>query len=138
MRRSETLSVSIQTSFEKAWVFISNPENLHRWTVDFATSPPEKVGDLYKVKTPRGVLQLFVKSDRQTGVIDFYYGTEGRYKCSPSRLLRNDGGVVYIFTQFEPDDALPGLFEKLVSNVKKELQLLKEQLESQAISQTLS
>ncbi|MFN3477220.1 MAG: hypothetical protein ACK4Z6_06675 [Candidatus Methylomirabilales bacterium] len=131
MRRSETLSVSIQTSFEKAWAFISDPSNLHRWTVDFAVSPPEKVGDLYRVETPRGVLDLFVKSDRETGVIDFYYGTEGRYQCSPSRLLRNEGGIVYIFTQFEPDNAPPGLFEKLVSNVRRELQILKEWLESQ-------
>lgn len=131
MRRSETLSVSIQTSFEKAWAFISDPSNLHRWTVDFATSPPEKAGDLYRVETPRGVLDLFVKSDRETGVIDFYYGREGRYRSSPSRLLRNEGGIVYIFTQFEPDDAPPGLFEQLVSNVRRELQILKEWLESQ-------
>lgn len=131
MRRSETLSVSIQISFERAWTFISNPENLHLWTVDFALFQPKKVGELYKVETPRGVIDLFVKSNRETGTIDFYFGRHGLYGCSPSRLLSNDDGVLYIFTQFESKGAPPGLFEKLVSNVKRELRILKERLESQ-------
>lgn len=130
MRQSETVSVSIQTSFDKAWAFISAPENLHLWTVDFALSSPRKTGDIYKVETPRGVIDLFVKDDRNAGTIDFYFGREGRYGCSPSRLVLNDDGVLYIFTQFEPNDAPPGLLEKLVSNVKKELQILKELLEA--------
>lgn len=134
MRRSETLSVSIKTSFEKAFNFIADPENLHLWTVDFALAPPTRAGEIYKVQTPRGELDLFVKSDKETGVIDFYYGTEGRYRSSPSRLLESDDGVVYIFTQFEPPGAPPGQFETLVGNVRKELVLLKGLLESQACS----
>lgn len=130
MRRSETLSVTIQSSFDKAWAFIKNPENLHLWTVDFALSLPKKAGDIYKVETPLGVIDLFVKGDLEAGTIDFYFGRDGRYGCSPSRLIPNDDGVVYIFTQFEPKDAPQGLFDKLVSNVKKELQILKERLES--------
>ena len=130
MRRSETLSVTIQSSFDKAWAFIKNPENLHLWTVDFALSLPKKAGDIYKVVTPLGVIDLFVKGDLEAGTIDFYFGRDGRYGCSPSRLIPNDDGVVYIFTQFEPKDAPQGLFDKLVSNVKKELQILKERLES--------
>jgi hypothetical protein len=132
LQKSETLSVFIQTSFDKAWAFISNPENLHLWTVDFALSSPRKSDDIiYKVETQRGVIDLYIKSDRGRGTIDFYLGSEGRYGYSPSRLLPNDDGVLYIFTQFEPKDAPSGLFEKLVSNVKRELQVLKERLESQ-------
>ena len=130
MKRSETLSVSIRTPLDKAWAFISNPENLHLWTVDFALSQPKKAGELYKVETKRGTIDLFVKSERETGTIDFYFGRKGLYACSPSRLIANDEGVLYIFTQFEPRDAPHGLFEKLVSNVRKELQILKEWLES--------
>jgi hypothetical protein len=131
LQRSETLSVSIKTSFDKAWTFIRNPENIHLWTVDFALSQPKKAGELYKVETERGTIDLFVKSERETGTIDFYFGRKGLYACSPSRLIPNDEGVLYIFTQFEPRDAPPGLFEKLISNVRKELQILKERLESQ-------
>jgi len=130
LRKSETLSVTIQTSFDKAWSFIADPENLHLWTVDFALSPPKKAGDIYKVETPRGVIELFVKSNLETGTIDFYFGRDGHYRCSPSRLLPYDEGVLYIFTQFEPQDAPLELFDKLVSNVKIELQILREQLES--------
>jgi hypothetical protein len=128
MRRSETLSVTIPVPFDRAWEFISNPANLHLWTVDFAVSCPQKEGDLYKVETPRGTLDLFVQCERQTGVIDFYFGREGRYGCSPSRLLAIEGGVLYLFTQFEPEQAAAGVFERLVENVKKELAILRERL----------
>jgi hypothetical protein len=131
LRQSETLSIAIQTSFDKAWNFITNLENLHLWTVDFALSTPRKTGDIYHVETPRGVIDLFVKSNRETGTIDFYFGKDGQYACSPSRLLPNDDGVLYIFTQFKPRDSAPGLFEKLVSNVRQELQILKDRFESQ-------
>jgi hypothetical protein len=133
LRRSETLSISIQTSFDKAWKFISSPENLHLWTVDFAISQPIKVDDLYRVETQKGFLDLFVRSNREAGTVDFYFANDGNYGCSPSRLISNDEGVIYIFTQFEPNNAPEGVFDKLVSNVKKELQLLKERLETKDI-----
>lgn len=132
MKRSETLSIKIETSFDMAWDFISDPENLHLWTVDFAVEPPEKCGDMYKVKTPRGVTDLFVENSRDEGKIDFYFGRDGHFECSPSRLLDLHGGgeLTYYFTQFEPENAPLGLFERLVSNVKRELEILKEILES--------
>ena len=130
MRRSETLYISIKTPFDKAWDLISHPENLNLWTVDFVLSSPKRKGDVYQVETKRGFIDLFVKSNQETGIIDFYFGRDGQYACSPSRLLKNDDGVLYIFTQFEPTIPAPELFEKLVSNVRKELLILKDILES--------
>lgn len=130
MRRSETLYVTIKTPFDKAWDLISNPENLNLWTVNFAVSSPKRKGDFYQVETKRGSIELFVKSNQETGIIDFYFGRDGQYACSPSRLLKNDDGVLYIFTQFEPTSPAPELFENLVSNVRKELLILKDILES--------
>lgn len=130
MHRSETLSVTIRAPFDTAWEFISNPQNLHLWTVDFALSAPTKRGDIYRVETPRGTLDLFVKANRETGTIDFHFGRDGNFRRSPSRLVAVDGGVLYIFTQFEPENAAAGLFEQLVANVARELHILKERLES--------
>lgn len=126
------MSVTINTTFDKAWNFISNPENLHLWTVDFALEAPEKDGDIYRVKTPRGVIDLFVGAAKEDGNIDFYFGKGGHYQKSSSRLveLHQNGEVAYYFTQSEPDNSPPGLFEKLVSNVERELEILKEILES--------
>ncbi len=130
MRRSQTLAHALQTTFDRAWAFISDPENLHLWTVGFAQGPPTRATEsgLYHVQTPRGSIDLFVKCDRETGVIDFYFGRNGSYRCSPSRLVRQEDGVLYVFTQFEPDNAPPGLFEQLVENVKKEFELLDKHL----------
>ena len=92
-------------------------------------APPEPRGDTFRVQTPRGELDLFIRADQATGVIDFHFGRDGKFRCSPSRLVRTEEGVLYIFTQFEPPGAAPGLFETLVGNVRKELEILKSLLE---------
>ena len=126
MARAETLSVKLDAPFDRVWPFLSNPRNLHLWTVDFATVEPQlKSGDIYVVETPRGPLDLFVRTDQQSGVIDFHFGRNGAFRQSPTRLLNNgEDGCIYIFTQFAPPDAPPGLFEKLVENVRKEFEIL--------------
>ncbi|MFQ5520392.1 MAG: hypothetical protein ACE5FK_03240, partial [Candidatus Methylomirabilia bacterium] len=121
--------IAIQVPFDHAWTFLTDATKLHLWTVDFALAPPEPQGDVFRVKTPRGELDLFVRADQETGVIDYYFGRDGRYRCSPSRLVRTGDGVLYIFTQFEPPGAAAGLFETLVANVRKELEILKSLLE---------
>ena len=128
--RSETLSVTIDVPFERAWEFISDPANLHLWTIDFALSPPHRQGDFWVVETPRGELDLFVECDRRAGEIDFHFGRDGSFRHSPSRLGRCERGVVYAFSVLEPDDAEPGLFEQLVANVRAELDRLRELLEA--------
>lgn len=131
MERSETLSIAIRVPFDHAWALLTDATRLHLWTVDFVIAPPEPHGDTFRVQTPRGELDLFIRADRATGVIDFYFGKGGQYRCSPSRLLRTGDGVVYVFTQFEPPEAAPGLFETLVNNVRKELEMLRSLLEAQ-------
>ena len=128
-RSSRTLSVSIDAPFDCAWQLIADPRTLHLWTVDFALAPPRPEGALYKVQTPRGELDLFVESDRRSGVIDFNFGRDGHYRRSPSRLLRNDDGVVYVFTIFAPDDGNAATLERLAGDVEAELQRLRELLE---------
>lgn len=129
MERSETLSIAIQVPFDHAWTFLTDATKLHLWTVDFVLAPPEPQGDVFRVQTPRGELDLFIRGYQETGVIDYYFGRDGRYRCSPSRLVRTGDGVLYIFTQFEPPGAAAGLFEALVANVRKELKILKSLLE---------
>ncbi len=129
MRRCKTFSQAIRSGYDQAWEFISNPDYLHLWTVDFALGPPVRTNDAYIVHTPRGPRELKIISDRGSGIIDFYFGREGIFACSPSRLIANGDGVIYIFTQFEPVDAPSGLFETLLANVEKEMEILQKLLE---------
>jgi hypothetical protein len=126
MLRAKTLSVNLEAPFERVWKFISDPRTLHLWTVDFAIEPPRlKSGELYVVNTPRGQLELFIRANNESGVIDFHFGRDGSFCISPSRLLRNgEDACVYVFTQFEPPHAPAGLFEQLVQNVRKEFEIL--------------
>ena len=130
VERAETLSVAISVPFDRAWAFLTDPTRLHLWTVDFALAPPEPRGEYFRVQTQRGDLDLFIRADHAMGVIDFHFGRDGQFRCSPSRLLRTRDGVLYIFTQFEPPGAPLGQFETLVANVRKELTILKSLLES--------
>lgn len=120
----------IDAAFGPAWEFISDPANLHLWTVDFALSPPRRKGDAWTVETPRGELDLFVECDRRSGAIDFLFGRDGRFRRSPSRLRRSGSGVVYAFTVLEPDHGESGQFERLVANVGAELERLRGLLEA--------
>ncbi len=125
MRRSATFTASLASPFDEVWPFLSNPENLHLWTVGFAQSAPTPSGDGFKVETAKGTLDLFVRCSRDTGVIDFYFGRDGGHALSPTRLLENGGGSIFIFTLFEPDKAAAGQYETLVENVRSEMDLLR-------------
>jgi hypothetical protein len=126
--RAESLSVNLEAPFERVWEFISDPRTLHLWTVDFAIEPPKLKSDgLYVIQTPHGPLELFIRANKESGVVDFYFGSDGRFRITPSRLLRNgEDACVYVFTQFEPPNAPAGVFERLVQNVRKELEILAE------------
>jgi succinate-semialdehyde dehydrogenase/glutarate-semialdehyde dehydrogenase len=82
------------------------------------------------VETPRGTLELFVRADRGSGAVDFHFGTGGDLRVSPTRLLdRGEDGVAFEFTVIEPPDAPEGLFDRLLANVERELEILKQRLE---------
>ena len=74
MARAETFPF-LDAPFERVWAFISDPHTLHLWTVDFAIAPPKvKSRELFVVETPRGQLELFIRADSESGVIDFHFG----------------------------------------------------------------
>lgn len=125
-RRSATFTASLASPFDEVWSFLANPENLHLWTVGFTQSAPTAAGDGYKVETARGPLDLFVRCSREYGVIDFHFGRDGHLATSPTRLLENGDGCVFIFTLFEPENPAAGQFETLVENVRAEMDLLRE------------
>ncbi|MBI3462459.1 MAG: hypothetical protein HY000_05275 [Planctomycetes bacterium] len=62
-------------------------------------------------------------------MIDFSYGTGGQFNRSPTRLVPEGDGVVYVFLQFAPPDLPPAQLEGIVMVVEEELALLKRQLE---------
>ena len=125
MRQAATFSVSLGAAFDRVFDFLADARNLHLWTVEFALEAPVQRGDMFEVTTPRGTLELRVRADRASGVIDYLIGPAGKGNAAHSRLLRVDDGCVYVFTQFEPPGAPPGLFERLCGNVSKEMEILK-------------
>lgn len=65
MSRATTLSVDLLAPFDRVWPFISDPRNLHLWTVDFAISEPQlKSNDIYIVLTPARTARI-VRAMRQ-------------------------------------------------------------------------
>ena len=92
----------LTTSFQKAFEYISNPENLPKWTMAFSQADQESA----LMVTPRGELSVKLKTeaDYETGVVDWHMtlpdGSEG---TAYSRLTRlPDGHVVYSFVLLAP------------------------------------
>jgi hypothetical protein len=87
MARATTLSVDLHSPSDEVWRFISDPRNLHLWTVGFVIEPAQvKQNDVFAVQTPRGSLDLFVRADAQSGVIDFHFGRDGVFRVAHLRL----------------------------------------------------
>src|SRR5262245_55791215 len=103
--RADTQAISIRANPLKITRFLADPENLPRWAVGFAKAV-KKEGPKWVVTTGSGEVAIRIVSDETTGVVDFFMspapGLEG---LAGSRVLPNDEGAEYVFTQFQ----VPGM-----------------------------
>ena len=103
--RADTQSITLPVSFEEAFAFLAEPENLPRWAVGFARGI-RREGDDWIVQTAQGEMPIRVVSDAVRGTIDFQMrAAPGLVAVAYSRVVPNDSGAEYAFTQFQ----LPGM-----------------------------
>jgi hypothetical protein len=107
--RADTQTITLPVSFEEVFAFLAQPENLPRWAVGFARGI-RREGDDWIVQTIQGEMPIRVVADAERGTIDFQMrvapGLEG---VAYSRVIRNDSGAEYVFTQFQ----LPGMDDEV-------------------------
>jgi hypothetical protein len=127
--RTDTKTISIHAAPARVVQFLADPQNLPRWAVGFARSV-RSTDEGWFVATESGDIGIRIEADIESGVVDFFMSpAPGVEAAANSRVLPNDQGAEYVFTQFqipgEPDD----IFAKKVQALVHELTVLKAVLE---------
>lgn len=127
--RSDTKTIAIHTPPAKLLEFLANPRNLPRWAVGFAKAV-ESEGGRWLVTTGAGKLPIRIDAHPESGVVDFVMTpAPGVEALAASRVLPNESGSEYVFTQFQPTGMSDQAFEKNVAALTRELTVLRALLE---------
>jgi hypothetical protein len=106
---ADTQTITLPVSAEEAFAFLAEPENLPRWAVGFALGI-RREADAWIVQTAQGEIPVRVVADARHGTIDFHMGVApGVEAVAYSRVVPNEAGAEYIFTQFQ----LPGMADEV-------------------------
>jgi hypothetical protein len=106
--RADTQTITVPVSFEEAFAFLAQPENLPRWAVGFARGI-RREGDGWIVQTAQAEMPVRVVADAVRGTIDFHIGVApGLEAVAYSRVVPNDSDAEFVFTQFQ----LPGMTDE--------------------------
>jgi hypothetical protein len=106
---ADTQTITLPVSAEEAFAFLAEPQNLPRWAVGFARGI-RREGDAWIVQTAQGEMSVRVVADAVQGTIDFHLGVApGLEAVAYSRVVPNDSGAEYVFTQFQ----LPGMADEV-------------------------
>ncbi|HXV19600.1 MAG TPA: hypothetical protein VD811_01255 [Desulfuromonadales bacterium] len=126
---SRTLSVSIRCSPDKAYEFVTNPQNLPKWAQGLGRSV-RKQGSDWMVDTPQGPMKIRFADQNRFGVMDHYVTTpSGVEVYVPMRVLANGSGSEVIFTLFRLPDMSDARYAEDMQLVERDLRTLKNLLE---------
>lgn len=107
--RSDTQSVTIATTPEEVIDFVADPENLPKWATGFAQSI-RRENDHWMVTTPQGDVTVQIETDPDRGIVDYVMSPAPGVTLTLtaySRVLPNEDGAEYVFTQFQAPVACP-------------------------------
>jgi hypothetical protein len=122
--RADTQTVSIAAASDEVFWFLADPENLPRWAVGFARSI-RREDDTWIVTTAQGDLPVRLVSDQESGTIDFHMTPgPGIEVVAYSRVVPNDAGAEYLFTQFQSAGMPDEVFAAQCAALREELAIL--------------
>ena len=120
---ADTQTITLPVSFEEAFSFLAQPENLPRWAVGFARGI-RREGDDWIVQTAQGEMPVRVVADALRGTIDFHMRAPGIEVIAYSRVVPNDAGTEYVFTQFQQPGMADDVFAGQRAALAEELAIL--------------
>jgi hypothetical protein len=122
--RADTQTITISASREAAFAFLANPENLPRWAVGFARDI-RREGEDWIVQTAAGEMPIRVLADAERGTIDFAMSVAPDLEAvAYSRVLPNESGAEYVFTQFQLSGMPDEVFASQQTALAEELAIL--------------
>ena len=133
MRRSHTISLSIDCPVEEAYAYLAKPVNFQYWAaVEPGTLRPLDNGD-WAAETPFGFRHIRFCATNALGVLDhaiFIPGSEVLF--TPMRVVPNDEGTELTFTFFRREGMDDAQFASTVEWIMTDFLALKSLLEARA------
>jgi len=128
LRKSRTLTVSIDCPAERVYAFVSNPENLPNWILFIRSA--RKIGRKWVVETTDGPMGFqFVPANR-LGVLDHVVTpAAGNAILNSMRVTPNGRGSEVIFTLFQQPEMSDQKFLDDAALEERDLRSLKSLLE---------
>ena len=121
---ADTQTTTLPVSFEEAFAFLAEPENLPRWAVGFARGIRREADD-WIVRTAQGEMPIRVVADASRGTIDFHMTVAPEIEAiAYSRVVPNDSGAEYVFTQFQQAGMTDEVFASQRAALAEELAIL--------------
>lgn len=131
MRRSHTISVSIDRPYDETYAYLSKPSNYEHWAaMEPGTFKPLPDGDWHG-DTPFGFRHFRFSPPNRYGVLDhaiFIPGGEILY--TPMRVVPNDEGTELTFTFFQRAGMDDAQFESAREWIMTDFLALKSLLEA--------
>ncbi|MGH2614443.1 MAG: SRPBCC family protein [Thermomicrobiales bacterium] len=122
--RADTQTVTISASPDEVFAFLAEPSNLPRWAVGFARAV-RRDNDEWIVQTAQGEMPVRFAVDAGRGIIDFHMTVApGVESVAYSRVVPNDSGAEYIFTQFQSPGMPDEVFAAQCAALAEELAIL--------------
>jgi len=122
--RADTQTITVPASPDDAFAFLADPENLPRWAVGFARRI-RREGEAWLVQTAHGEMPIRIEADAARGTIDFHMMVVPEVETvAYSRVVPNDAGAEYVFTQFQLPDMTDEVFATQRAALAEELAIL--------------
>ena len=131
---TRTISVSIRRSAAAVYAFAAQPENFPKWASGLG-SALYKDGDEWIAETPDGPMRVRFAEPNEFGVLDHAVIPEdGAPIYIPLRVIANGQGAEVLVTLFRGSGVSDDKFEDDADWVLRDLQALRELLESSGVA----
>jgi uncharacterized membrane protein len=129
--RTSTQSISIDAPPEHVFDLVSDLARLPQWAIGFAKGIRREDGDWIVTTGSGEEIGIRVETDAALGVVDFHMGAApGVEVAARTRVISNAPGAEYVFTMFQPPGMPDEAFEAQISELARELIVLKAHAES--------
>jgi hypothetical protein len=129
MSETKHLSVSIGMDAQRAYDFLSQPENFPKWASGLSDSL-KRVGGEWVALTPEGPAKVRFSGRNEMGVLDHWvYLKSGVEIYIPLRLIRNGDGCELVLTIFRHAGVTDERFAADADWVMRDLSTAKQLLE---------
>lgn len=130
MLETRYLRILIDRPVDEVYEFVCNPANLPLWASGLSGSIRQE-GEDWISESPMGLARVRFADRNPFGVVDHDVIIEsGESFHNPMRVLKSPHGCEVVFTLFHQQGVAPEQFEKDAECVHRDLEKLKECLES--------